>query len=288
MQFLPILTVAFSFFASAPLRAADPENAASQSLRRWGTLRGVVQVEGDFTSLPLRARKGDAIYYRGSMQDSINRVPPKKAGVFDQDIPDRSALVDAKSQGLGNVFVYLRRRPAEVHPERDHVPTENLSVVWNEWNFEPRALVVRTGQKIVVRPHSPTTLIQVTSLPSRNSGFNQLIGGIGVGGKPRFETKFFEPEELPVRVTNQFGYELARHEPDSTTYWLVLDHPYGTISATDGRFEIRDLPAGEHELAIWHERLGHVVRKLKAVVRPDETTALAPIKVTADRLKASR
>jgi hypothetical protein len=37
---------------------------------------------------------------------------------------------------------------------------------------------------------------------------------------------------------------------------LVLDHPYFTIPATDGAFELPDVPPGEYTVVGWHERVG--------------------------------
>jgi len=37
---------------------------------------------------------------------------------------------------------------------------------------------------------------------------------------------------------------------------LVLDHPYFAIPATDGAFELPNIPAGRYTLVGWHERVG--------------------------------
>lgn len=37
---------------------------------------------------------------------------------------------------------------------------------------------------------------------------------------------------------------------------LVLDHPYFTVPATDGRFELSNIPAGKYTIVGWHERVG--------------------------------
>lgn len=42
----------------------------------------------------------------------------------------------------------------------------------------------------------------------------------------------------------------------------VDPHPFHAVTDAHGRFRIADLPAGEHELELWHERLG---RRLRAV-----------------------
>lgn len=53
---------------------------------------------------------------------------------------------------------------------------------------------------------------------------------------------------------------------------MVLDHPYFTIPGTDGRFELRDVPAGPYTIVGWHERVGE--RILPVRVEPGKTTSI--------------
>ena len=39
---------------------------------------------------------------------------------------------------------------------------------------------------------------------------------------------------------------------------LVQDHPYMALTDEDGRFELKDLPAGKLTLKVWHEKAGWV------------------------------
>ena len=52
---------------------------------------------------------------------------------------------------------------------------------------------------------------------------------------------------------------VVRVECDSHSWmrgWIVVSNDVGAVSGLDGRFTIEGVPAGTHELSIWHERLG--------------------------------
>jgi hypothetical protein len=46
---------------------------------------------------------------------------------------------------------------------------------------------------------------------------------------------------------------------------VSLSHPYMAASGDDGTFEIKNIPAGQHEFQFWHEAPGYLKNmKLKA------------------------
>jgi plastocyanin len=53
---------------------------------------------------------------------------------------------------------------------------------------------------------------------------------------------------------------------------LVMDHPYFTIPALDGTFELPNLPPGQYTLVGWHERVGE--RQLSVLVERGKTAAI--------------
>ena len=83
-------------------------------------------------------------------------------------------------------------------------------------------------------------------------------------------------EKLPIEVQcNIHNWMKA--------YWLILDHPYASISDENGKFTIADLPVGEHEFAVWQEKTGYIERKFKVTVVAGETTDVGVIKVPATK-----
>ncbi|MGH7804561.1 MAG: carboxypeptidase regulatory-like domain-containing protein, partial [Candidatus Binatia bacterium] len=53
--------------------------------------------------------------------------------------------------------------------------------------------------------------------------------------------------------------------PWMRAYLGVLDHPYFALTGEDGAFELKDVPAGEYTVGVWHERFGTRDAKVKVV-----------------------
>jgi hypothetical protein len=56
-----------------------------------------------------------------------------------------------------------------------------------------------------------------------------------------------KPEIIPLKCDAH---------PWMAGYVVVAANPYFAVSAADGSFEIKDVPAGNYVVAVWHEYLG--------------------------------
>jgi hypothetical protein len=61
--------------------------------------------------------------------------------------------------------------------------------------------------------------------------------------------------------------------PWMSAYVGVLDHPFYAVSAADGAFEIKNVPAGSYTIEAWHEAAG---------VQTQQVTVTEDGSVTAD------
>lgn len=57
-----------------------------------------------------------------------------------------------------------------------------------------------------------------------------------------------------------------------TGFVVVKPHPYVTVTNADGRYTISEIPAGEHTVTFWHERLG--VKQQKVTITAGKTVNL--------------
>ena len=62
---------------------------------------------------------------------------------------------------------------------------------------------------------------------------------------------------------------------------LVREDPYVAISNEQGEFEIKNIPAGEHEFIFWHEAKGNM-RDLKMSAGKTDRKGRVELEITAD------
>jgi len=107
--------------------------------------------------------------------------------------------------------------------------------------------IVRTDQQLHVVSVDPMPH-NVRVQPLRNAGFNfVLMPNDRVGQLVSFKTR----ENFPCEVRCDL-------HPWMRAWVLIVDQPYATVTSADGTFRLNDLPRGEHELQVWHERVGYL------------------------------
>jgi plastocyanin len=141
--------------------------------------------------------------------------------------------------------------------------------------FIPHTLVVRAGQTVEVIS-GDAVAHNTHTYPLKNPATNVLIAPNTPEGKgQKIDCK--TAETLPLKVTCDF-------HPWMAAYWMVVDHPYAAVTDKDGKFTIPNLPAGEHEFRVWHEKVGYINRKYTVKVKAGDNAQKA-IEVSGDGLK---
>lgn len=239
--------------------AASAPAAPAGNVTGWGTIKG-------------------RLVWAGATPDVKNLDVTK-----DQDyclkegpIPDESIVVDPETKGLGNVFVYLVK-PKGIHesyPQDKKATAEADAKKFAELNggleftadalsaavaenkvavkdlkapnlmdqifcrYVPHALAVREGQKILVLNHEAVAHnVKVDG----NSGKNNANQNMPPNTFQIFE---WQPESGALNI------ECSIHG------WMKMlamtfDHPYFAVTAKDGSFELKNVPAGANSLVIY-------------------------------------
>ncbi|MSR59274.1 MAG: hypothetical protein EXS05_16795 [Planctomycetaceae bacterium] len=256
---LTLLGAALALATAAVIAQKPTTQAADEPADGdYGTITGQFVVDGDVPAPKVLVAKGD----------NVNDPAICSAN----DVLSDKLRVDAESKGVADVFIYLPKTE-KIHPKLKTSEVKEVILDQKGCRFDPHALFVRTDQSLVVKSNDDC---------SHNSNFmtirNQPINFV-LAGNDRTGTavKFKVSERLPMPVVCNI------HNWMRST-WLVLDHPYAAISDAKGKFKIADMPAGEHELHIWHEVPGNVEKKYKVTVKKGETIDLGRIKIPAEKL----
>jgi len=231
-----LLSVVSCALITNQLMAAEPTVKPTAA---GGTVVGKIVLDGKAPVLAPFIKAGD------------DKIKDKEVcGVA--DVPDESLLVGA-DQGIANVFVYLRRAPKGYKATDVKEP-----VVLDQKNcvFLPHAALIRVNQPVLVKS-SDAIQHNIHTFPGRNDPTNLLINPNESKG---VAIKYTKPESDPLEVKCDIHGWM-------TSYHLVLDHPFMAVTDQDGNFKIEGLPAGSHELRVWHERGGVLEKEYKVDVK---------------------
>jgi plastocyanin len=149
-------------------------------------------------------------------------------------------IVDAKG-GLAGVFVYVSKGLKGFT-----FPLVKDPIIIDQKNctFVPHVAAVRVHQPVHFT-NSDGTVHNINASASREGQ------GFVFSMSPAADTRVrqFPREELriPIRCDVHSAMVMYVH---------VIDHPYFAISASDGTFEISQLPPGDYTLTAIHERCG--------------------------------
>lgn len=199
-----------------------------------------------------------------------------------KDLYDETLVVDPKTKGIANIVVYLRKVD-EIDPKAEKIPEEQLKIVFDQKNcqFLPHVLGVRNGQTVLVKSDDPVPHNTHTH-PFANDELNFVVRPNDREGVP---VKYEKADSLPVKVNCDL-------HPHMTAYWVVLDHPYFAITDAQGKFKIENLPPGDYDFVVWHERVGFVDRKdeyiqeaLEVTIEEGKTEDIGEVEVPLELLE---
>jgi plastocyanin len=149
-------------------------------------------------------------------------------------------LVGSDGKSLANVFVYIKDGLGNYVFD---VPTEPATIDQKECRYHPHVFGMRVGQPLQIVNSDPT-LHNIHAIPKNNQEFNngQPIQGM------KMNHTFTQKEVMVPFKCDVHGWMNA--------YVGVLDHPYFAVTGPDGKFELKDVPAGTYTIEAWHEKLG--------------------------------
>jgi plastocyanin len=164
-----------------------------------------------------------------------------------------------KARGVknsGDAVIYIEKVPGKkFDPPKEHAKMDQKNLT-----FMPHVLPILAG----------TTVDYLNSDDVLHNVFSpdKCAEKLNLGTWPKGQTKsytFKEPGCVAVMLCNV--------HPEMEAYIVVLETPYYAVSAKDGSYTVKNVPAGKYTLKIWHQ-------KLKA--EPKEITIAESGEVAAD------
>jgi plastocyanin len=142
--------------------------------------------------------------------------------------------------GLENVFVYVKSGLGDYGFD---TPATAVTLDQKGCSYTPHVFGVQTGQPVNI-VNSDATMHNVHAMATANQEFNFAQPFAGIKNAKTFTA----PEIMVHFKCNVHGWMSA--------YAGVVSHPYFTVSANGGAFELKNLPAGTYTVEAWHEKFG--------------------------------
>jgi hypothetical protein len=186
------------------------------------------------------------VSYAGTVPAPVKRKlieDPACAAMHKDGMDIQRILV--KDGSLAEVLVHVKSGITGTHTP----PAEPVLIDQKGCEWLPRMVGVMAGQPLKIR-NSDHTSHNVHPFPKVNKEFNIMQPRKGMEN-----TKTFDKPELMIPL------HCAAH-PWMEAYISVFSHPFYSVTAEDGRFEIKGLPDGDYEIEAIHGKLGTVTGKV--------------------------
>lgn len=154
--------------------------------------------------------------------------------------PRDQSLRVGPTGGLAGVLVSVEPRRGELKPPASPPPVEPVVLTNRGCAFEPRLLLARVGQPLVLENADPT-MHNVNIAFVRNPRVNVVVEPDG-----RRELMLRKPERRPVGVRCNVHTFMSG--------WVaVREDQHAEITDESGAWSLPELPAGTWRLRFWHE-----------------------------------
>ncbi|HEY6420874.1 MAG TPA: carboxypeptidase regulatory-like domain-containing protein [Candidatus Binataceae bacterium] len=167
--------------------------------------------------------------------------PPKKVEISkDKEVCDLKPhftedLIVDPSGGIANAVVEVKGAKGDAKPAEVKFDQKGCDYI-------PHVLAFTAGSTVDII-NDDGILHNIHTYSTKNPSFNMA--------QPKFKKVIQQKVEQPevIRVTcDAHGWMHG--------WWVVTDTPYYAVTDDKGNFTIKDVPAGNYTITVWHEKLG--------------------------------
>ena len=205
--------------AATPVaKKATAGAAAYDKAKSTGSIKGTITLDGKAPGRP-----------------QINTGAEAKCAAMHTE-PMLSETVVSKDGKLQNVIVYIKSGYDKFTYEPN---TDAVTIDQKGCQYLPHVLALMVGQPLLVK--NSDELAHNIHGTSQVQPFNEGQAHAGMEKKITFK----EPE-MGMRIQCDIHKWMGASAG-------VFEHPFYAVTDENGAFEIKNVPAGEYELAVWHE-----------------------------------
>ncbi len=246
--------------ASALLVLGSSLQAGPQDKNSTGTIKGrLVWAAGAVPTPKVEVVKGQA-----NVKDAVCKV---------KEIVSKDLMVDPATKGVADAFAYISKPAGDVTAAEEALLKKTPEVVIDQVNceFVPYVTVVHKDQKLKFKSSDPVGH-NVRFQTFANGSANQMLPPNG-----SLVHKIEKGERRPTPIACDI-------HPWMKGYFLILEHPFATVTKRDGSFEISGIPAGAQNLVLWQSTRGNVnpggSKGMPITVKAGETVDVGEVKIT--------
>ena len=238
----PVEDAAESVSKASDAAEKKPADHAAEAVSKESDAAKKQPVDKDWGTLKLR------FLYQGKPPEPTPLIGVERAKTLGIPLPLSQDLAVGAQGELANVFVYLL--PAEdqtvkIHTDYDKLIGEPVRLTAKAGIFSPHALTVWTKRPLELVNASGDAYAPMVNMQA-NSSFHLMLPS-----QTSLRRILPKNETLPAPVANANANWMK-------AWLLVRDNPYMAVSSKDGTLTIKNLPVGEWEFQLWHEKWGYL------------------------------
>jgi plastocyanin len=227
-----------------PAETAAPAQTGGQQVdaSTAGSISGTVKLDGPAPKMSKISMAADTF--------CASQHP---APVMAQDV------VTGPGGTLANVVVYISD---DMSKYSFPTPSSPATIDQKGCMYSPHVVVMMAGQTLQVNNDDQTTH-NIHPVPKDNREWNESQPP---GAQPIMKV-FARPEDaIPVK---------CNVHPWMKSYIFVFKNPYYSVTASDGKYTISNLPPGTYTVTAWQERYGTVTQSVTVGAKESKTQDLS-------------